>query len=386
MDKLLYERICAITLNRIFGFEPKISFNLFNNLGSASAVFDLDRNALDEIFGPYSRYPALLNESELEKSEREYEKITAMGCRFLALGEEDFPEMLRDCEDPPAGIYIRSESEPSEIFGDRRAISIVGTRDISPYGKEWCERIVQSISMSPSKPTIVSGLALGVDVTAHATALSCGLPTIGVIPTGIDDVYPPSHRTIARKIVSAPHSALITDFPTNSEAVKVNFLRRNRLIAALGDSTILIESKRHGGGLLTAGLAYSYGRGVFVLPGRMGDVRSEGCNNLLREKKAEAITSLESLPADLGLQFYSRRRKKDLMEILGMMYEGNEDLPLLKKIAGYIKGNSGTDQDEICAGLGMTFSEVSRCVSLMESDGIVATDVLGRCSILTKIA
>ena len=384
---MLYERICAITLNRIFGYEPKISFNLVENLGSASAVFALDADELRRIFGPYSKYPPLLNEKELEISAREYERLSARGYRFLALQEDGFPKMLLDCPDPPAGIYIRSSCEPGDIFdGGRRAISIVGTRDISPYGREMCTRIVQNIAMSPVKPTIVSGLAFGVDVTAHAAALECGLPTIAVLPTGIEDVYPASHRGIARRIAETPHSALITDFSPGSGAARVNFLRRNRLIAALGDSTILVESKRRGGGLLTADLANSYGRTVFALPGRVGDSRSEGCNNLLRGKKAEPISSMETLAEDLGLEHWMPRRSADLREIVASKFPGEADLGLLQDTAVFIKKNSGACADELCASLGVDFSAATRCLGMLESEGIAGTDVLGRYYILSKIA
>lgn len=384
MDKFVYERVCAITLNRIFGFEPRIPLQLIENLGSASAVFGLSGNEIRSILGLSSKYLPMICGEQLDISAREYEWMESRGLRFLTFRDSDYPEMLKECEDPPVGIYVRGTSLPSEIFNSRPAVSIVGTRDISPYGKKWCEEIVRAIASSPSKPTIVSGLAFGVDVTAHAAALALGLPTIAVIPTGIDETYPAAHSVMAEKIAGAPFSAIITDYAPHSGASKSNFLRRNRIIAALGGSTILVESKIHGGGMMTANLAYGYGRGVFALPGRIDDLRSQGCNELLRKKIAEPVTSLSALCADLGLGMYSPRRVKDLLEMLRERYSGDPDLPLLLKIAAAIRRNTGINIEELCDMEGMTYSEASRCTGKLESDSIIRIDLMQRCCIVNK--
>lgn len=384
MDKFVFERVCAITLNRIFGFEPKIPLQLIENLGSASAVFELPGNELRAFLGLSSKYLPLICREQLDLSAREYEWMDSCGLRFLSFQDSDYPQMLKECEDPPVGIYVRSTSSPSEIFNSRPAVSIVGTRDISPYGKHWCEEMVRAIASSPSKPTIVSGLAFGVDITAHSAALACGLPTIAVIPTGIDEIYPASHSVIADKIARAPFSAVITDYPPHTSANKINFLRRNRIIAALGASTVLVESKIHGGGMMTANLAYGYGRGVFALPGRIDDLRSQGCNELLRKKVAEPVASLRTLCEDMGLGLYSPRRLKDLLEMLRERYSKDPDLPMLLKITAAIRRNNGINIEEICEAEGMTYSEVSRCTGKLESDSIISIDLMQRCCIVSK--
>lgn len=384
MDKFVYERVCAITLNRIFGFEPKIPLQLIRTLGSASAVFGLSSGELRSILGLSSKYLPLVCREQLDISCREYESLDRSGIRFLPFQDKDFPQMLKECGDPPVGIYVRSSSDPAEIFRPGPAVSIVGTRDISPYGKRWCEEIVRAIACSPVKPVIVSGLAYGVDVTAHAAALSCGLPTIAVIPTGIDKIYPTAHSVIAEKIAQAPGSAIITDYPPKTEALKMNFLRRNRIIAALGASTILVESKIHGGGMMTARLAYSYGREVFALPGRIDDLHSQGCNALLRQKIAEPVTSMATLCDDLGLGFYSPRRLKDLQEIVRERFSSDPDLPLLLKLVTAIRKNNGINVDELCSLEGMTYSEVSRCTGKLESYSVIDIDLMQNCSIAAR--
>lgn len=385
MKDLHYERVCALTLNRIFGFNPKISYEIMTNLGSASAVFALQEAELRSLFGPFSKVVPRISEAELEVSGRELDRIEAEGCRFIHLLEDDYPEMLRDCPDPPAGLYIRCTDQPAAIFGSRPLVSIVGTRDISAYGSEWCRKIVHGLSESPSQPCIVSGLAFGVDVCAHQAALESGLPTIAVIPTGIDAVYPSSHRRIASTIAATPGSAVITDYPCGTGAQKINFLRRNRIIAALGTATILIESKVKGGGLMTANLASSYGREVYALPGRIEDVRSEGCNALLRSKTAEPITSIEGLVSDLGLKMLRPSRAAELAELLARRYSPRPDFELIRDVALQIKKMRGSTPEDICGRLGITYQEASRCAFLLENDGLVSIDLSGRCSIVSKI-
>lgn len=390
MDDLFKERAAALALNTAFGFEPKISRSLIGQLGTAASVFDISEKDLDELFGPYSKHRALVGSAALEEACRELERLEGRGYRFVSLCEEDYPALLRECPDAPAGLYVRSCSELGDIFNRGRNISVVGTRDISPYGSEWCTRIVRTIAQAPSRPTVVSGLAIGVDVTAHLCALAEGIPTIAVIPTGIEDVYPSRHRVVAEKIAAAPGSALVTDYPPGSQPVPVNFLRRNRIIAGMSGATVLIESKAKGGGTMTARLASGYGREVFCLPGRVDDSRSAGCNLLIQEKIAEPIISLSTLPQALGLGRFSRRKAADLEEELSRRYGDARDveaaplLPGILKLVRIIRKQRGIDLDNLCRQSGMGIAEVTEITGLLESDGIICTDILRRCSINLK--
>jgi len=348
-------------------------------------VFDIDGKGLDELFGPYGKHRELVNRGALEDAVRELERLEGLGYRFVSITEPDYPALLRECEDAPAGLYVRGRSELAAIFNRGPGIAVVGTRDITPYGSEWCTRIVRTVAQAPSRPTIVSGLAIGVDVTAHLAALAEGIPTIAVIPTGIEDVYPSRHRVVAEKIASAPGSALITDYPPGSQPLPVNFLRRNRIIAGMSGSTILVESKTKGGGTLTARLASGYGRDVFCLPGRVDDIRSAGCNLLIQEKIAEPIISLATLPEALGLGRYHRRRKADLEAEVRKRYGGDGKLlPKILTVITEIRKHRGVDLDELCRLSGLDFPEVNEITGLLESDGIICTDILRRCSINLK--
>lgn len=383
METLFDERSGAVALCRIFGFQPKISKQIIETLGSCSALFGLSGQELENLFGPYSKFKPLVNDRAFREAGLELQRLESLGYRVVSLLENDYPALLRNCEDAPSCLFVRSSSAVSEIFNSKPCISVVGTRDISMYGREFCTKIVRTLAQAPDKPAIVSGLALGVDIAAHLAALDAGIPTIAVIPVGIEDIYPPSHRVAAGRIAASPGSAIITDYPPGTAPLQINFIRRNRIIAGLSRATILVESKAKGGGLLTARLAEGYGREVFAVPGRIDDLRSAGCNALIQQKLAEPVCSVSALPAALGLGHASLRKKADLEDELRAKYPDNAEV---RRVCIAIRENRGLTAEEIAGMLDMKFREVSRAVSLLEMDGFVTTDLLGRCAINAKIA
>ena len=381
-----YETLCGITLNRIFGYEPSIARRLIGRFGSPGAVFSQSPGTLDEVFGPFSKYRPLICDAEIEVSANEWASLEATGCRFVSIGGSGYPELLAECEDAPCGLYIRSADSPESLWKGINSVSIVGTRDISPYGKDWTERIVRTIASTRQRPAIVSGFAMGVDITAHLAALAFGLPTIAVLPVGIDNIYPWRHRYIARQMLNTPGCALVTDFPPGTTPQAFHFLRRNRIIAGLSRATILAESKAKGGGTMTARLAAGYGRDVLCLPGRIDDIRSAGCNRLIKEKIAEPITDLESLPGMLGLDSRGGGAGPGLEKRLEDSYSGSgqERLGAIKQVCLLIRDRRGISPDEISRELDMDYGKVSAIVCLLESDGFICTDLLRRCCIDNK--
>lgn len=372
-------------MNRIFGFEPKIGLALITRLGSASALFSLSSKELDGLLGPFPKYRALINSTAVDAEKRELEKLESSGITFCGWTEDCYPELLKECEDPPMGLYVRSSTPPSELWAPRRRIAVVGTRDISPYGRDWCERIVRSLAQTRSRPVIVSGLALGTDITAHRTALDEGLPTIGVMATGPEDVYPFRHREFAERLVKTPGCALVTDYPPGTSPVALNFLRRNRIIAGLSDATILVESKIKGGGMMTSRLAFSYNREVYALPGRADDLRSQGCNDLIRRKIAEPITSGKHLLESLGLTSRRTVPASGLASRVESAYRDSlppERLSLIVRMARAITDCRGITVEELAAATGSDYCIVAELTGILEIDGFIHIDLLKRCRIV----
>lgn len=381
------EAIACCALNRIFGYNPVLALDLINTYGSAEEVFRI----APRIPGHDNLSDQICQES-LDKAARELESLQRIGCRFIYLGDDDYPTALSQCDDPPVGIYLRGSSSPAEVFSLRPLVAIVGTRDVSPYGSVWCKKIVAAMADATVTPCIVSGLAFGVDAIAHSTALEYGLPTIGVMATGIDSVYPARHRELASRIAGFPGSALVTDYPLGTDPVALNFVRRNRIIAGLASSVTVIESRKKGGSLMTARYACDYNRDVFAVPGRLDDVRSSGCNSLISAHMAEIVTSPEELVEKLGLMPRARRKldrrsafSKAILARYGAAGTGGAVAgtggAAMETVGLCVFDNPGVGFAEISALTSLPYATVLECAGILEADGFIVTDLLQRCSL-----
>lgn len=386
----LDERAALCALNRIFGFEPKVGLRLVEAFESAVSVFTEPKETA-RILGECSksRYASLITGSAFESAAMELEKLEKEGCRFLGIGDNGYPALLMECEDPPLGLYYKGTSPPDKVFEGLPQVAVIGTRGLTYYGKDWCLRIVEAMSRACVKPLIVSGLALGVDVTAHRAALDFGLPTVAVMATGIDEIYPPRNRDVGETIASTPGCALVTDYPLGTDAVRINFLRRNRIIAGICRATILVESRIKGGGMMTARLAASYGRDVYALPGRIDDPVSQGCNLLIRENVAEQIGDLGELISRLGLGKAKVVAKEDFGAAVAEYYKGRlerTEYDDILRLALAVKGHRGISVDELCEKLRWTYSHVSHLATTLECDGFISVDLLQHCYARMKMS
>lgn len=380
--------LCA--LNKLFGYQPAKALTLMERVTNPVELFD----------GSFSQE---LNGGQLEWARRELARVESEGCRFVSLLDDDYPVPLTQLPDPPMGLYMSATSSPTEVWGLRPMIAIVGTRDISPYGKEWCRKLVEALAEAPVQPCIVSGLAYGADGIAHQSALEHGLGTIGVMATGIDTVYPWQHRDLARQMVGTGGCALITDYPLETSPVANNFLRRNRIIAGLCSATLVVESKSRGGSLMTARYAVEYNRDVYALPGRVDDIRSAGCNSLIANEMARIITTIPELVGQLGLGARLRGPggswsstptaaafRHLLEETFPSGTPGPGGAPELGRapvtIGMAIRSHRGITADELSALTALPISTVVQCIGLLEAHGFITTDLLRRCSLTAPYA
>lgn len=381
------ENTCLCAMNKIFGFDPKTAHKLLAETGSAEELFLLKQEHRDALLGPYSRYRGMITDKAYEEAERELEDLSRKGIRFSGMAGDDYPDLLKECPDSPLGLYVRSATPPGHLFNRKRSISVVGTRDISCYGREWCGRIVGALSESEARPVIVSGLALGTDICAHAAALDNGLETIAVMATGPERIYPHRHTGFAERIASTPGCALITDYPPGTAPLAVHFLRRNRIIAGMSEATILVESKAKGGGMMTSRLAFSYDRDVYALPGRADDLRSQGCNILIKEKVAEPVVSVESLAESLNLRPSAPKKAASDAERIRMRFSGHadeKDMRLMEVLMSEIRNGRGITLDELGAVTGISHSRLSGLAGMLEMEGFIHIDLLRRCTVCAK--
>ena len=290
------ETLYAIALS----FVPRLNLlnrkMLIEKAGSATAVFENRRHLRDLIpeSSPSTQEALAMMDMHLKRAEEELSFARAGHIQCICFNDEAYPARLRECPDAPILLYYRGTSS----LNTRRIISMVGTRHITQYGKDLCGSFVRELRQICPDVLIVSGLAYGVDVHCHRAALVQGMDTIGVLAHGLDQIYPRMHRDTAVRMVQ--QGGLLTEFPSRSNADKIHFVQRNRIVAGMTDATIVVESAKKGGSLITAEIAEGYGRDVFAFPGRIGDPYSEGCNSLIRSNRAGLITCAEDFVQAMG--------------------------------------------------------------------------------------
>ncbi len=372
------ETLCLCALNRIFCYEPVVGLRLLEYFGTAAAVFEAPSGQLGGLLHARPEYAGKVHRGALAESARELESVERLGGRFVGLHSPAYPQLLRECPDRPLGLYVRSQTPAEDLFNSREAIAFVGTRDLSSYGREWCGNLVSTLSETSAKPLIVSGLAFGIDYVAHTTALTLSLPTVGVMATGIDRIYPSRHESLAERMVRTPGCALVSCYPLGTAPLANQFLSRNRIIAGMSRATVLVESKIRGGGLITARHAYSYDRDVYALPGRVDDVRSQGCNRLICDKIADPVISREDFLDKLGLKAPRLRKQDVLTRAAGLFPDGSLELAVLKAVLA----ERGIDIRTLCARTDRPYAEVIAAALALESEGFLSMDILQRCSVV----
>ena len=376
------EKASLCALNRIFGFDPKVALALIAHLGSAAEVFRLSPQDIDHLLGPHSKHRDQIISSAVDLAAEELLRLQASDIVFTGWSEPDYPTLLKECPDAPVGLYVRTTTPLKKLWEPEPRIAVVGTRDISPYGREWCERTVRGLAASGTKPVIVSGLALGTDFYAHRTAIEEGVPTIGVMATGPEAIYPWRHKDFAERLYHTEGCALVTDYPPDTAPLAIHFLRRNRIIAGLSDATILIESKIKGGGMMTSRLAFSYDRDVYALPGRVDDTRSQGCNFLIKSKVAEPLTSIDELLESLGLERGRKGSRNSFAELVAHKYGSDTELTSQAIAAiSIIKSERGITIEDLAEKLTVNYSKAVQLTGVLEMDGFITTDLLQRCFI-----
>lgn len=257
--------------------------------GSAEAVFQEKRKALEKINGMREvTLDALSNPKEiLKRAEQEVVFLERNAIQPLFYQDKNYPRRLLQCDDAPLMLYYKGNVP----LNANRMVAIVGTRNVSEYGKECCSKLVNDLV--DDGVMVVSGLAYGVDTVAHRTAVKVGIPTVGVLGNGMQQIYPAANKKLATEMLA--NGGLLTECMSGTQPDRENFPRRNRIIAGMTDAVIVIESALKGGSLITADLANSYSRDVFAYPGRVNDLYSQGCNYLIRTNRAHLMESVSQL-------------------------------------------------------------------------------------------
>ncbi len=254
---------------------------------SAEAVLHAPSSELAQILGLGQRQLKELGSAEARRlATRELHFIENNAIRVLSFRDPDYPALLKAIDDRPFLLFQKGRITYPDVL-----LSVVGTRQLTSYGKRQCEDLIEALSNYDV--LIVSGMAYGADIVAHRSALRCGLPTVGVLAHGLDRIYPAAHRKYVESICA--QGGLLTEYPSGTKPEREHFPVRNRIIAGMSQATFVIEAARKGGALITAHLAQGYNREVFAVPGRASDTYSAGCNDLIKKQQAYMLSGMDDL-------------------------------------------------------------------------------------------
>lgn len=359
------EAFYILTLARLGYFHIAEMRLLLERAGSAKVLFehkDDIRAVLPEcnqgIVQAFRNCGEAMKRAEVELEFTQRHKI-----KCLTIGSDDYPQRLAECDDAPLALFHLGNAD----LNKQHIVSIVGTRKCTQYGRDVTEKFVRELKEICPDTLIVSGLAYGIDVAAHRAALECDMETVGVLAHGLDNIYPAAHRSTAKQMVS--HGGLLTEYFQQTTPEKMNFLRRNRIVAGIADATIVVESKYRGGSLSTARIANEYNREVFAVPGRIGDENSEGCNKLIAHNKAQIFVDAHDFAQAMGWDY---DKKRDEARSKGIQPDLFPTLsPEGQKVVDVLRSNNDLQINILSVQSGISIPELSSLLFDLEMEGIV---------------
>lgn len=349
-----------LALQRVEGVGDIIAKKLIQHCGSAEEIFKSKTAQLAAIDGVGKFLLRNLKDKTIfGQAEKELQYIQNNKVNCLFFKEENYPDRLKHCIDSPILLFTSGNIHLKE----KRIISIVGTRQITSYGIDFCKKLIADLA--PLDPIIVSGYAYGVDIVAHQAAMENNLQTIGVLAHGLNQIYPKTHKKYMSKIED--NGGFMTDFWSSSNPDRENFIKRNRIVAGISEATIVIESADKGGSLITANMASDYNRDVFAVPGRASDKYSQGCNNLIKTQRAHLLSSAADLVYNLNWDLaITSKSNKAIQKQLFITLEPEEQL-----LFDFLQKNGKEQMDQIALQCDLPIFKLSSLLLNMELKGVV---------------
>jgi DNA processing protein len=357
-----------LALHLVKGIGPVSARALISYCGSVENIFKKKKAQLERIPGIGKGRAAGIHRKDLfVRAEEEMNFLYKNEIRPLFCLDENYPSRLKNCEDAPLMLFYKGGAN----LNHDRMIAVVGTRYITPYGKAMTEKLIEELVRY--RVVVVSGLAYGVDVQAHRSALKNGIPTVGVVAHGLDRLYPAENKSIADRMIR--EGGLVTEYPGRTKPDRENFPARNRIVAGMCDAVVVIESAEKGGALITADLANDYNREVFALPGRTTDVFSRGCHRLIMQNKAMLYESGDDIAAMMGWEDPGRGGKKKLPAQHELFSALNEEE---QKLIHVLRETGKTGIDVLAQKAQLPVSRTSSVLLNLEFAGILRT-LPGKC-------
>ncbi len=356
--KTRHTQLEEIAITRIPLVGPILARQLITYCGSIEAVFSASKRHLKSIPGIGEEIASQVTQTKpvFAAAEEELRRMEKEGIHYVFFRDAGYPTRLSHVPDAPLLLYTQGEVP----LNPERSVAIIGTRKPTVYGKACTEEIIETLAHYDV--TVISGLAYGIDITAHKASLSHGIPTIGVLGSGLGHLYPESHTGIARKMME--NGGLVTEFVFETGPDAVNFPMRNRIVAGLCDVLVVIESGIKGGSMITAALANDYHKDVAAIPGKKTDKASAGCNLLIKQQQAHLIESGEDL---IDLMSWNRKTKQQSFQT-GLFDEMSE---AEKKIYRLIVEQGEKDIDTLAYESKSTPGELASLLLALEFKGAI---------------
>ena len=330
---------------------------LIVNVGDIAQIFNEKAAVLSKINGIGNHVlKHLFDKRNIELAEQEYLYIKEKNISYSYFLDDDYPQNLQHCVDSPLLLF----KEGNLDFSNKRIISIVGTRNMTSYGRHFCNQLIEDLS--EYNPIIVSGFAYGVDICAHKAALKNKLQTIAVLAHGFQHIYPKVHKKYTHSVIE--NGGFLTEFWHEDPPLREHFLRRNRIVAGISKATIIIESAVKGGSLVTADIANSYHRDVFAVPGRNTDTYSRGCNDLIKNNRAHLLNSASDIVEMLNWDL--QEKPKSIQKQLFIQLNENE-----QKIYDFLHTEGSQLLDVISLECNIPVFRLSSILLQMELKGVV---------------
>jgi DNA processing protein len=356
----LEEITCSAALSEMKGLNHLDRKKLVDHFGSATSVFNAERNDIIKLLEPKRNVAAiaesLLTYKHLNKHREEICRAIEKGFTVLLYSGKNYPFGLKQINDPPLVLYVKGEVLP----GDVASVALVGTRMPSNYGRTASSMLAGELAAR--SVTIVSGLARGIDSEAHKAAIEAGGRTIAVMGTGIDITYPSENRKLREKIEQ--NGAVITEFAPGTGPEPWRFPARNRIISGLTLGTVVVEAPEKSGALITARLSLEYNREVFAVPGCITSSKSSGCHKLIREG-AKAVTRVEDILEEFDAEIFPAKTAQQNKTIDISTLSDNE------KSIWLVIGEEGAIPEIIIQKTGLTSQVVSGTLLQMELKKLV---------------
>jgi len=351
------QKLYEIALTLVPGIGDVNGKKLVAYCGGAEAVFCERRKSLMQIPGIGEQtVNNIVSQRMLLRAEKEALFIEKNGVRPLFYLDTEYPKRLQHCHDSPMMLYYKGNAD----LNAGHSVGIVGTRNITDYGKNVIDRIVEELSSDDI--LIISGLAYGVDTVAHKSALKHNLATVGVLGHGLQIIYPADNYKLAHNMLA--RGGILTEFISDTKPDRENFPKRNRIVAGMVDCLIVVESALKGGAMITAEIANSYDREVFAIPGRMGDIYSEGCNHLIKANKANLMLSA----ADLRYIMRWDHDSKVVAKQMRLFRDFSDDE---KKVIDVFGDRQIAHIDEIIVATELTPTKIASVLLSLEFDGVI---------------